>query len=213
MSLNDGSLHAGQPDTASDSTQTFSYPQPAWVLGTAVMTPQGPDTVRAVLTFNSAPLEQDRVMDGNAKAVIYVESTRHDTDVFVKISEQFATDAATPAGTQPRAVIVTKGCLRASQALAPNARDTHLSTSDAPYYLHEAEVFSEPGTVMRLEIPLRSMAYQFTKGSRIRVEVANTDTPVTEVVWAHTYNPQKMGSDRFHLRAPVASYIEIPFLD
>ncbi len=213
VSLNDGSLHAGQPDTASDSTQTFSYPQPSWVLGTAVMTPQGPDTVRGVLTFTSAPLERERVMDGNAKAVIYVESTRHDTDVFVKISEQFAADATAPAGVQPRAVIVTKGCLRASHARSVNARDAHLSTPDAPYYLHESEVFSEPGTVMCLEIPLRSMAYQFKKGSRIRVEIANTDTPVTEVVWAHTYNPQKIGSDRFHLCAPLASYVEIPFVD
>ena len=150
---------------------------------------------------------------GNAKAVIHVESTRHDTDVFVKVAEQFAQDASAPAGQQPRAVIVTKGCLRASHALHTDALDAALSTPDAPYYLHEAEHLSSPGTVMRLEIPLRSMAYQFKKGSRIRVEIANTDTPVTEVVWAHIYNPQKIGSDTLYLREPLASYVEIPFVD
>ncbi len=152
-------------------------------------------------------------MEGNAKAVIHVESTRRDTDVFVKITEQFAPDAAAPPGSQPRAVIVTKGCLRASHALSPNARDAKLSTADTPYYLHESETFSKPGTLLKLEIPLRSMAYQFKKGSRIRIEIANTDTPVTEVVWAHVYNPQKMGSDTLYLREPHASYVEIPFVD
>ena len=212
-SLNDGSLHAGKPADAGDASLAFSYPQPSWVLGTAVMTPTGPDTVRAVMTFTGEPLGNDRVMDGNAKAVIHVQSTRHDTDVFVKITEQFAADPSAPAGAQPRAVIVTKGCLRASHTLAANARDEKLSTPDAPYYRHEAETFSQPGTLLRLEIPLRSMAYQFKKGSRIRVEIANTDTPVTEVVWAHTYNPQKMGTDTFHLRGDSASYVEIPFTD
>jgi predicted acyl esterase len=166
-----------------------------------------------VLTFSSEPLTSDRVMDGNAKAVIHVQSTRHDTDVFVKVSEQFPVDSAAPAGVQPRAVIVTKGCLRASHTLDTNARDAKLSTPDAPYYLHETETFSKPGTLLRLEIPLRSMAYQFKKGSRIRIEIANTDTQVTEAVWAHTYNPQKIGTDTFHLRGVSASYVELPFVD
>ena len=218
-SLNDGSLHVGHADAAHDASLTYSYPQPLWVLGSAVITPQGPDTVRGVLTFTSAPLERDRIMDGQAKAVVYVHSTRQDTDVFVKISEQFASDpnapsSGAPSGSgQPRAIIVTKGCLRASHAASVNALNEALSTTDAPYYRHEAEQFSAPGTVMRLEIPLRSMAYQFKKGSRIRVEIANTDTPVTEVVWAHTYNPQKIGSDTFHLHEPMASHVEIPFAD
>lgn len=213
ISLNDGSLHAGKQADAGDATLDFSYPQPSWVLGSAVITPAGPDTARGVLTFNSEPLVSDRLMDGNAKAVIYVQSSRQDTDVFVKISEQFPLDPNAPAGAQPRAVIVTKGCLRASHTLAPNARDEKFSTDDTPYYLHEAETFSEPGTLLKLEIPLRSMAYQFKKGSRIRVEIANTDTPVTEVVWAHIYNPQKMGTDTFHLRGDAASHVEIPFID
>ena len=173
--------------------------------------------MRGVLTFTSAPLEQDRVMDGQAKAVVYVHSTRQDTDVFVKISEQFAPEANGPPGgapgSQPRATIVTKGCLRASHAASADALNEALGTADAPYYRHETECFSAPGTVLRLEIPLRSMAYQFKKGSRIRVEIANTDTPVTEVVWAHTYNPQKIGSDTFHLHEPTASHVEIPFAD
>ena len=131
----------------------------------------------------------------------------------MKISEQFAAEPNAPEGAQPRAVIVTKGCLRASHSLGANALDTNLSTADAPYYLHESETFSQPGTILRLEIPLRPMAYQFRKGSRIRVEIANIDTPVTEAVWAHTYNPQKIGSDTLHLRPPAASYVEIPFID
>lgn len=212
-SLNDGSLHADAGQNAGEATVRYSYPQPDWVLGSAVMTPHGPDTVRAVLTFTSEPLARERTLEGNAKATIFIDSSRRDTDVFIKVSEQFAADEQAPPGAQPRAVIVTKGCLRASHSLAPNARDAALGTPDAPYYLHESEIFSAPGTVMRLEIPLRPMAYQFRKGSRIRVEIANTDTPVTEIVWAHIYNPQKIGSDTLHLREPNASYVELPFTD
>ncbi len=211
-SLNDGGL-SRQPHPETQPWVSYTYPHPSWTLGTAVMTPQGPDPVRGVLTFTSGPLTHDRVMSGNIKAVIHIESTRNDTDVFVKVTEQFPADPNAAPGAQPRAVIVSKGCLRASQSRAPNARDPLVNTVEAPYYTHASEHPIEPGKMIHLEIPLRAMAYRFKAGSRIRVEIANTDTQVTEGVWAHTYNPQKMGTDMIHLSAPHESYVEIPFVD
>ncbi len=211
-SLNDGSLLPELSKEKREETFDFTYPQPKWTLGSAVLTKNGPDTVHSVVTFTSTPLEEAQILAGNAKAVVYLRSSRQDTDVFVKISEQFDSKNPAESGTQPRAAVVTKGCLRASHAIFPDSLNVGLSTPDAPYYKHEKEVFAEPGTMLKLEIPLRPMAYQFTKGSRIRVELANTDTLVTEAIWAHSYNPQKIGKDTYYLNGEVASYIELPLI-
>ena len=57
-SLNDGALDTAPP--AADGGETvFNYPDPGWRAGVVTFGPQAPDTVARILTFTSAPLEDD----------------------------------------------------------------------------------------------------------------------------------------------------------
>ena len=208
-SLNDGSLHSS-PGGSGSGASSYSYPHPSWVLGAAAMGPQGPDTVRGVLTFTGAPLGADREVAGNGKLVLYASSSRDDMDFMVKVSEQFAQAPEDRArGIQPACIIVTKGWLRASHM----ERDPVRSTDDVPHYLHARPVPIEPGKIYKLEIPLMPIAYRFRRGNRVRVEVACADSPVTEGLYAHIYRPDKSGTDTIVHDAAHPSGLVLPVLD
>ena len=56
-------------------------------------------------------------------------------------------------------------------------------------------------------------AYRFKKGSRIRLELANGDSNVTEGVFAHPYTPDKVGRDTIHHDARFPSRLLLPVID
>jgi putative CocE/NonD family hydrolase len=207
-SLNDGAL-ASEPDAAGGSV-TYSYPQPNWVLGVVTMGPHGPDPVRGVLTFTSAPLPQDLEIAGEGKLTVYASSTRDDMDFIVKVSEQMAQgEEERRHGIQPRYVIVAKGWLRASHA----QRDAARSTEDSPHYTHARVEPLTPGKIYKIEIPLQPIAYRFRKGNRIRVEIANGDSPVTDGLFSHIYRPDKIGVDTIYHGAEHPSELVLPVLE
>ncbi len=207
-SLNDGALGV-TPPSGGASSSTYSYPHPSWALGVVALGPQGPDPARGVLTFTSAPLQQDVEIAGYAKLVVYASSTRPDMDVIVKLSEQFAQSPEQRAqGLQPNYFIVTKGWLRASHVERDDARSTEL----APYYTHAKSTPLTPGKIYKLEIPLQPMAYRFKQGSRIRVEIVNGDSPVTDALFFHIYRPDKMGADTIHHDAEHPSQLILPVM-
>ena len=53
-------------------------------------------------------------------------------------------------------------------------------------------------------------AYVFKKGHRIRLELANSDSPATDGVFSHPYHPTQMGTDTIHHDAGHASCILLP---
>ena len=55
-----------------------------------------------------------------------------------------------------------------------------------------------PGKIYKIEIPLQPIAYRFHKGSRIRLEIANGDSPVTDNLFFHFYRPDKIGTDTIY---------------
>jgi len=127
------------------------------------------------------------------------------------VSEQFAQDdAERAAGVQPRSTIVTKGYLRASHAAE---RDPALDNEEIACYTHAREVALVPGTVYVLEIPLHPMAYRFRQGNRVRLEIANSDSAVTDGLFAHAYRPDKVGADTIHHDATYPSRLVLPVLD
>jgi len=209
-SLNDGSLRTAAPGAGAAST-AYAYPHPRWVLGVVAVGPQGPDPAAAVLTFTGAPLEADMEVAGHGKLVLHASSTREDMDFHVKVSEQFpqSPDERTQ-GVQPRYTIVTKGWLRASHAAD---RDTSRSTEDIPYYTHADPKPLAPGRIYELEIPLMAVAWRFRKGSRVRVEIACGDSPITDGLFFHVYRPDKIGSDTIHHDAAHPSHLVLPVLD
>lgn len=190
-SLNDGTLDS-RPGAGCTS---YKYPNPGWVSGVVGFGPGGPpafDPPRRVLTFTTAPLEQDLEIAGPIKLVLYASSTRTDTDFIVKLSEQYPQPAEERAkGINPGSQLVSKGWLRASHRATDPARSTEME----PYYTHERPEPIKPGEVYRFEISIEPNAFRFRKGNRIRLEIANGDSPVTDMLWTHYYAPNKIGED------------------
>lgn len=204
QSLNDGALVEAAP-VASQEPTSYSYPDPQWVLGTAAMTPHGPDTVKRVLTFTSSPLADDLELCGQAKFVLFASSSAPDTDFFIKLSEQFPCEEPAQIGAQPRSVLVTKACARASQR-----RDEPKLGDPNPYFDHSSERPITPGQVYQFNILLQNMSYRFSIGSRVRIEIANIDSSTSEFAMAHYYKPSKIGSDKIHHSQTYPSHFVLP---
>ena len=209
-SLNDGALSENAPKEQGDPT-VFDYPNPGWRQGVVGPGKDGrPDPVRRVLTFTTPPLERDLEVAGPIELILHAASSRNDTDFYVKLSEQMPQDEADrKADLQPRSRIVTKGWLRASM----RAIDKKLSKPHAPHYSHTKPQMLTPNRVYEFTIAVMPTAYRFKRGSRIRLELANGDSSVTEVHFSHPYTPDKVGRDIIHHDARHPSRLLLPVMD
>jgi predicted acyl esterase len=208
-SLNDGSLSPAPPQN--DGATSYTYPVPGWVTGVVGFGPTGPaggfDPVRRVLTFTSAPLESDLEIAGPIKLMLHASSTRSDTDFFVKLAEQFPQSPEDRAkGLNPASQLISKGWLRASH----RALDPVLSTGMEPYHSHSSPEPIAPGQAYKFEIGVEPMAHLFKKGNRIRLEIVNGDSPATDVIWTHLYQPDKIGTDTIHHGQKYPSALILP---
>lgn len=210
-SLNDGTLSATPRDDARGGATVFDYPNPGWRLGVVGFGKDGrPDPVRRVLTFTTPPLERDLEIAGPIELLLHASSSRDDTDFFVKLSEQMPqADTERQADIQPRSRIVTKGWLRASM----RAIDPKLSRPHAPHYTFAQPQKLAPGRDYEFTIAVMPTAYRFKQGSRIRLELANGDSSVTEGVFAHPYTPDKVGQDVIRHDARHPSRLLLPVMD
>ena len=210
-SLNDGSLSISQPSSSENTS--YNYPNPGWVSGVVGFGPSGPpnfDPARRVLTFCSPALESDLEIAGPIKLVLYASSTRNDTDFIVKLSEQFPQSAEERAkGINPGFQVVTKGWLRASH----RALDEKRSTEMEPYHSHARPEPIKPNEVVRFDISIEPNAFRFRKGNRIRLELANGDSPITDVLWTHYYQPDKIGQDTVWHSAKYPSALVLPVME
>jgi putative CocE/NonD family hydrolase len=211
-SLNDGGL-AREPADAAGST-SYAYPDPGWVSGVAGFGPGGPtsgfDRVRRVLTFTSTPLERDLEIAGPIKLELYASSTATDTDFFVRIADQFPQDPDERAKQiNPFAEVASRGWLRASHRRLDAARSTEME----PYHTHDVPEPLVPGTIYRFDISVEPTAYRFAAGHRIRLEIVNGDSPLTEVFWTHYYQPDKLGTDTIVHDAAHPSALILPVDD
>ncbi len=206
-SFNDGSLSEGAPANGASST-SYDYPDPGWRMGVVGFGPDGrPDPARRVLTFTTAPLEADLEVTGPIKLVLHASSSRKDTDFIVKLSEQYPqSEEERRKDINPRYLVVTKGWLRASH----RALDPKRSTEYAPWYTHTDPKPITPGKPYRFDIAVMPTAHRFAKDSRIRLEIANGDSSVTEYIFAHEYSPSKIGRDTIHHDARHPSQLFLP---
>ena len=53
-------------------------------------------------------------------------------------------------------------------------------------------------------------SYVFKRGHRIRLEIANGDSQLTDSVFTHPYHPSLMGTDTIHHDALHASRLLLP---
>jgi putative CocE/NonD family hydrolase len=104
-----------------------------------------------VLVYTSAPFGENRELAGPLVAELYVRSSAPDTDFTAKLTY------VTPEG---KPLWLTDGILRLR----------YWAGLDAPRFV-------EPGTIARLRIDLRSTAFWFEAGSRLRLEVSSSNFP------------------------------------
>jgi predicted acyl esterase len=208
-SLNDGGL--SRKAASGEKETSYTYPNPGWTIGVVGFGPnQQPDPARRVLTFATAPLEQDLEIAGPIKLVLYASSTRDDMDFFVKLSEQMPQSPEERGkGVNPASFWITKGWLRASH----RALDAKRTTEMEPYHTYSDPSPIEPGKVYRFDISVEPMAHRFMKGSRVRLEIVNGDSAVTDVLWSHYYAPSKIGADTIHHSAEYPSALTLPVME
>jgi uncharacterized protein len=104
-----------------------------------------------VLTYTSAPLEQDLDVAGPLRLILYASSSARDTDFAARLSDVF------PDG---RAIQLQNGILRAR----------YRNSAEEPELL-------SPGRIYRLEIDLWATANRFKAGHRLRVDISSADFP------------------------------------
>ena len=127
-----------------------------------------------------------------------------------KLSEQLPQSAEDRAkDLNPPYFWITKGWLRASHRALDPARSTEME----PYHTHVNPQPIEPGKVYRFDISIEPMAHRFKKGSRVRLEIVNGDSVVTDVLWTHYYTPNKIGTDTIHHSAAHPSTLVLPVME
>lgn len=211
-SLNDGSLVWGA-DGGGPAHTAYSYPQPSWVIGSVGYTAAGlPDPTAGVLSFTSVPLDRDLEIVGPVSLTLYAATTGQDTDFIVRLLDQEPRSVlrgvfADPfiGDLPPPGVVVSKGWLRASY----RALDPKRSTPGRPYLSLTRREPLVPGRVYRFDIALRPAAYLFRRGHRIRLEIVNRDSPVTDGPFAHLAQ-ERTGTDTLFHDAAHPSRLILP---
>jgi uncharacterized protein len=65
--------------------------------------------------------------------------------------------------------------------------------------------------VTKIEVAVMPTAYRFKKGNRVRIDIANGDSPLTEYgCFHHEYTPNKLGSDTIFHSEQYPSQLLLP---
>ena len=208
-SINDGGLGPEKP-APNEASTSYAYPDWEWVNGVVANDSQGrPDPVRRVLTFTTAPFVDDLEVTGPIVLKLFASSSTIDTQFIVKLSDQHPQDeAARKKSEQPAFTPVAKGWLKASH----REKDLNRSTPLRPFYTHTNPQPLVPDSIYEFEIEVLPISYVFKKGHRIRLEIANSDSPVTDGVFSHPYHPTQIGTDTIHHDGAHASHILLPIV-
>ena len=206
-SLNDGALSPDAPGAGGGAT-SYTYPDWEWRQGVVSFDENGrPDPIRRVLTFTSAPLAEDMEVTGPIVLDLHASSDQIDAQFIVKLSDQQPQDAdARAKGVQPASFIVAKGWLKASH----REKDAARSTATRPFYTHANPQPLNPGEIYRFDIEVLPMSHMFKKGHRIRLEIANGNSQLTNSVFTHPYHPCLQGTDTIHHDAVHPSRLLLP---
>ena len=154
----DGELGTEAPEEASDTYDSYEYHPAVGIAagrhGRGNITPWAMPLDQRIdeaysLSYTTAPLEEDTEVTGEPEATLYVSSSADTAYFAVKLCD-VAPDGASK--------LVTDGGLLATH------RDSHTD----PKAL-------DPGRVYELKFELKSTAYIFEKGHRIRVNVTSSD--------------------------------------
>ena len=101
---------------------------------------------------------------------------------------------------------MSKGWLKASH----REKDPARSTPERPFYTHTNPQPLTPGEIYEFDIEVLPISYVFKQDHRIRLELANGDSPATDGVFSHPYHPCLMGTDTIHHDGAHASCLILP---
>jgi putative CocE/NonD family hydrolase len=138
-----------------------------------------------VLTFVSAPLDQNLTITGEVSADLYASTSGTDADFVVKLIDVFPEDAQPvdwytnpeSKGAEPDAFAKTLNGYQLPIAMEVR-RGRYLSSYERPKPL-------KPNVPLQWHVPLRDRDHVFLKGHRIMVQVQSTWFPLID------RNPQK----------------------
>lgn len=156
----DGKLTSQAPSASDPDHYTYDPADPTPTVGGNLVSyvyPPGSVDVGTVqqrtdvLTYTTAPLDDDLDVVGPLRLVLYASSSAVDTDFSARLSDVF------PDG---RAIQLQTGMLRARY------RDIH----------GEPELL-EPGLVYRFEVDMWATANRFMAGHRLRLDISSADFP------------------------------------
>lgn len=120
----------------------------------------------AMLSYTSAPLDRAMELAGHGLADLYLSSSEPDLALFVYVSEIEA---------DGRERYVTEGLLRALHRKESGVPDTYRTSWPFRSFTRADAAPLTPGRIERLRIPLLPVAWQFAKGSRIRISITGHD--------------------------------------
>jgi len=105
---------------------------------------------------------------------------------------------------KPPFVKVSQGWLRASH----RAEDPVLTTDMRPFLSHQQADPIEPGKIYELRVDLLPMSFLVRRGERLRLEISNWESAITEAPMTHWYG-QKVGTDTYHHDASYPSRLRL----
>lgn len=120
----------------------------------------------AMLSYTSAPLPTEMELAGHGLADLHLASSGPDLALFVYLTEVEVD------GTER---YVTEGLLRALHRKETPAPATYRTTWPFRNFARSDAAPLIPGKIERIRVPLLPVAWQFAKGSRIRVSIAGHD--------------------------------------
>jgi putative CocE/NonD family hydrolase len=146
-----------------------------------------------ILVYQSAPLAQALRIAGPLSATLTVSSNAKDTDLIARLIH------VRPDGT---AINVQEGALRLRY------RDSYAAPS-----------LLEPGKTYTVTVPMRSIAYYFPAGHRIRLDIASSNFPRLERNLQNgSSNPHQetqplVARNRVYHGGGALSYLELPVIE
>jgi len=81
-----------------------------------------------------------------------------------------------------------------------------------PFYDHDDPKPRVPGEIYKFEIEVHPAAHRFEAGNRIRLEIVNGDSQMTDRGWTHSYHPSKLGADTIFHDAGHPSRLLLPII-
>ena len=194
-SLNDGGLSAEQAGGGRGSHQLYLSGLGVGQrrCGRRSGRTSGPGTARAHLHQRAARGRSRSHRADRAQAL--ASSTAIDTQFIVKLADQHPqNDAARKSGEQPG---IHAGVEGLAESLASREGPEALDADAAVLHPHQSAA-DHARRDLRFDIEVLPISYVFKKGHRIRLELANGDSPATDGVFSHPYHPTQMGTDTIH---------------